>query len=266
MDLLITASYPPAIWEYSKKEAKQIEFYDFSVYKLIPKNTLDIGILPRELATPILTYLFRIYLRERDYNLALSCCKVDTYHLQYFYGLVYRKSHQTNVELFRRISRTLLFCESIDDYICAPCFEFQCLALRLARPGRPGDDRPLRPWQFGAYNLTEGLEPNFSSGFETIHTVHTGENVADVVWLKGGFHRNGIFKAESIYHPVINLILCDAADTLLALNKNMVGNVYFQRFFDLLKIIYGPRLLVNYMIKEDDNPFIILTEAFINFY
>lgn len=265
MDLLVTASIPPSIWQFEEDKITKLEFKDFTSINLIPENYLNVPKLPTDLATKVLEYLFITYLKERDYHLALTCVRVNKYHLKKFYTSIYRPTKAPDVECFVRLSRTFMFCEAIDDYLCSPCYEFQSIALRLSRPGYT-DDRPLRPWQFGPYTMTEEIPPNFTVGYELIHPIHIGETASDTVWLQGAYHAGGVFKATHVFHPVVNLILCDSADSILPINKNLVRNFYFLKFVSLLKLIYGERLVVNYMVKENDNPFLVLTETFINFY
>lgn len=264
MEFLVTATEPTTIWQLEGNEIFQLDFHDFSSISLIPENKLVIPKLPTELATRVLVHLFEYYLSQRDYHLALSCCRVDKYHLQKFYNGIYGRETDTPQNLFKRISRTFQFCEAIDDYLCTPCNEFQCIALRLARPGLDRNQSPLRPWQFGPYNVTEEIPPYYTIGYENITPFHLGDSVGDVVWLRGNFHRNGIFKASALYHPVINLILCDTSDNVLPVNKTLATNTYFSKFCDLLKWIYGVDVIVNFMVKEDNNPFLIFTETFIN--
>lgn len=265
MDLLVTASNPPSIWQFEDDKISKIEFRDFTSISLIPENYIDLPPIPYDLATPILQYLFVTYLKERDYYLALECCRVSKYYLNRFYNGIYRASNNKPIDLFRRLSRTFMVCEAIDDYLCSPCYEFQSIALRLSRPGFI-DDVPLRPWQFGPYTMTEEIPPHFTIGYELIHPIHIGETNSHTVWLQGAYHAGGVFKATNIFHPVINLILCDSADMILPINKNLIRNFYFLKFATLLKVIYGDRVVVNYMVKEDDNPFVVLSETFINFY
>lgn len=266
MNILVTATYPPTLWEIKNDKTFKLEFKDFTSISLIAENYTQIPPLPTDLATKILSYLLLIYLEERDYHLALSCCRIDKYHLKYFYNRIYRPSNSSPLEQFTRLSKTFLFCEAIDDYLCAPCYEYQSVALRLSRPGFEIDQRPLRPWQFGAYSITEEIPPNFTVGFEHIHPIHVGDNVCDTIWLQGVFHNNGIFKATHVLHPVINIILCDTSDTILPINKDLIRNFYFIKFIELLKLIYGPRMVINFMVKDDSNPFLVLSESFINFY
>jgi hypothetical protein len=264
MNLLVTASHPTTLWKLDGSEIEQLEFRDLTYYKLSPENDTAIpDVLPPELGEIVIKYLFWEYIYQRSFDQALDLLCLNHHYARLLYTQVYCKHNLCPVDYYKRVSATLRFCEGVDDYLLAPKVGGLNACLRSARPGYAYNIPPLRPWQFGRYNNLEPMTAGFFRGPDQIHHFATGPLVGDIVWVNGKF-KKGVLVSKELYHPVINLILCDTSDNVLPTIKSLEKNFCFKRFVEILTFIYGPYTLVNFMIKEDENPFIVLTDAFIS--
>lgn len=263
MKLLITSSNPTTLWELEDSTVKQLVFRDFSCYDLYPCTVKLTNRLPPELGEKVVTFLFWEYIRLRCFDQAVELAQISKYYIQKFYNLLYKKPHDDLMDMYKRISRTFLFCEAVDDYFVTPRTGSYSTCLRVLRPGIVYPTLPLRPWDFGKYYTSEPLTSVFYSGTQRINEYYIGPHTCDTIWVNGTT-TSGIMDAVEIYYPVLNLILSDASDNVLPTALTMKRNQYLKSFIDLLKIIYGKGIVINFMIKEDDNPFVVTTDSFIS--
>lgn len=229
------------------------------------ENKTPLGTLPYDLAEPILTYLFRSYIKSRDYEPALQLCTTSRYFLRLFYKLIYRDDDLLVKDSYKRLARTFVFAESIDDYLVSEKIGRLNCCLRVVRPGYSYMVTPIRPWHFGKYTCREAMTTSFFRDENEMQHFNAGPMVGDIVWINGTT-RNGVMHADEFYHPVINIILSDCADNVLPTAIGLEKNLYMKQFTKLLYYVYGSEAIVNFMVKdlEDDNPFIVTTDSFIS--
>jgi len=264
MQLLITAGKPTTFWKLENSSAQKLYLRDFTYYKLDQEYKGDLGTLPQELCQPILDLLFNNYLLDRFFEDALALCTVSKHFLKRFYSRIYGSEDLNVRDLYKRMARSFLFLETIDDYIVSEKLGSMNSCLRICRPGYTHMVTPLRPWHFGKYSCKEAMAQNFYRGDLEMKTYNTGPAVGDIVWLNGVF-RGGVTHTIEFYHPVINIILCDSADNVIPDSDTLGKNTYMKKFTSLVSYIYGPRAIINFMVKEEENPFLVTSDAFISF-
>ena len=263
MQLLITSSNPTTFWQLQGSTASQLKLTDLGYYCLGSLGPDIENTLPEDLAEPILVRLFLVYLRKRDFAQALELATVNKYFMKRIYKIIFQKEDLPVKEMYKRLARTFLFCDAVDEYLVSERSISTNYCLRINRPGTTY--RPVLPWQFGKYAVKEPMQSGFFRGPEPLKTYNVGPLVGDIVWINGETHR-GITKAKEFYHPVINIVLCDGADTLLTSAEDLESCRYMKWATKLLYFIYGPSAIINYMVKEDDNPFVVSTESFISMF
>jgi hypothetical protein len=264
MQLLITASKPTTLWKLEGSTAKKLYLRDFTYYNLEAENTADLGTLPQELSQTILDTLFNDYLLDRDFDAALKLCTTSKYFLKRFYERIYGCDDLNTRDLYKRLARSFVFMEAIDDYLVSEKIGSLNCALRICRPGFTHMVTPVKPWHFGKYSCKEAMAQNFYRGDLEMKNFNTGPAVCDIVWLNG-LMRNGVMHTVEFYHPVINIILCDSTDNVIPSAETIEENEYMKSFARLVSFIYGPTTIINFMIKEEENPFLVTTDAFITF-
>jgi hypothetical protein len=267
MDLIIADTHGETfVWKVQDEKIARVRFKDISRYMLFPNPDLDIGYtLPYELAEKVIFYIFWQYVKHRSYDLATSLLSIHKCFLRLIYKtLLGGNQNIPEMEMYRRVCRTLNFCESLDDFLLTPT-TLECnTAFRTTRVCPPHLDHPLRPWQFGKYTYTELITTGFYRGDKELINLNVGEIVGDIVWVEGTF-KNGMYTEATIFHPVINIVLANVSDNVLPIHDKFCRNDYFRKFVDLLKFVYGPTAAINFMTKEDENPFITSTNSFISF-
>lgn len=263
MKLLITSSDPATVWELQDSTVTQVLFPDLSIYDLYPSTQNVKNILPPELGEKVIVFLFWEYILARDFDQALELAQISKFYPIKLYNELFTKKHDILIDCYKRLARTFMFCEAIDDYMVSPRTSSFNTCLRLTRHGANFPSFPLRPWEFGKYYCTEPLGSLFFQGSNQINEYYIGPNICDTIWVSGEFN-SGIMEAEEIYHPVLNMILSDYTENVLPTALIMKRNIYLHDFINLLKKIYGKGLITNFMIKEDDNPFLVATETFIS--
>lgn len=264
MQLLITSGKPTTFWKLEGSTATRLDLRDFSYYNLGPENTLKLGTLPQELSQPILDILFNNYLLDRDFDEALKLCTTSKYFLKRFYNRIYGNDDLRIRDLYKRLARSFLFLEAIDDYLVSDKVGSMNTCLRICRPGYTFMVSPLKPWHFGKYSCKEAMTQNFYRGDIEMLNYNAGPTVGDIVWLNG-LVRNGVMHTIEFYHPVLNIILCDSADNVLPSTETLEDNIYMKYFTKLVYYIYGPTTIINFMVKEEENPFLVTTDSFITF-
>lgn len=266
MELLITTATPPTFWEIQNNQITRIIFPNLTEYDLFADDNVTYPSLPPELGEICLQYLLKIYLKGRAYDKAMAIAMSNKSLLRYCYTKFYEPPKIDSMDQFFRIQRTFDLLDMIDDHLISPLTRASNANLRIARPGLPYCFPPLRPWHFVNFVQTEPSFSRFVRGTEKLETFNTGPTIGDTVWVNGTYDRDGVMDTKRIYHPVINIILCDSADVILPTEHRLVTNKYFKQFTHLLQTIYGSNCLVNYMVKDDEeDPFVVETLNFISF-
>lgn len=257
-----------------ENKISRIELPDFSYYNLFPENGQDHRFkLPWELTHQILNDLFILYLKSRNFDLALGLCTVHRKLMTSFYIMIFtRRAYESEKltvrEMASRIAKTLYVCETIDDHLVTPAHGKANFCLRLTRPGMPHLKLPLAPWQFVFDNSVERLVSDLTRGDDEedrVREFRIGQNVCDFVWVVGK-ERNGLIEEAQISHPVITLILSDIVGALIPTLRKIQQSPYFIQFTNVLRLIYGPRTRINVMIKDglnEENPFLSTSSVFV---
>ena len=264
MNVLVTKTEPAFFYKVEEDRLTLLNLYDFSNYELFPDNQTIVGTLPTEIGERVITYLFWGYVRDRDFYMANCLLNINKYMLGKFFEQFYRMRSRQYVQMYKKLSKSLFHLESIDDHLLGLIKEDHNACLRLTRVGAPFNPSPMRPWHFGAYSLTEMMANRFYKGNRPVKVYAAGPKISDIVWIDGIMNREGIIVDACVFHPVINLVYCNVVDNILPEVPTFENDYYFRKFVNIVKYVYGPNTLINVMVKEDENPFVVTTNSFIS--
>ncbi len=264
MDLLITQGEISSIWQVEKdRRATRLEFASFGERDLCTSSCFLRSIaLPLELVEKILLWLFRLYLKTWNFDLCIDLLLFS----RSFTGVLYRAIYQgcSNISFMRqysRLCRTFYILENIyEDYLAVEGhLNYHCVKLTSMR----SVGSKHQPWDFNHRVMVQPIVGNVVDLTDTQIQVRYGKCYGETVWLSGNYRR-GVFKANVLKTPVINLMMVDVFDSLI--HDTQGFNDHYFCFFRLLKRAFGERTALFVMVKEDadlDNPFITRSDLFL---
>lgn len=266
MNILVSQTDYAHLWKYDDGQVTKLVMRNFRTHHLAPSNTpkVDASMLPAELTTKIILLNFMMMLKEYNFQeaseLLVDQLTVRTIYLNLFPG----RNLITVSEMIGRIYRTLHMLETIyDDYLTVPNYgRVEHVALRFTHRGDLGMARNsmLNPWDFRCDIRLEEFDTDVES-----KVFLGGPDLGDSI-LIGGSSSNGVIRAQTIFHPVLTILLGDKADILLPTESNFWRNKNFISFSKLLRKVFGPNAGVFYMCRRNgdhENVFVTSSDMII---
>lgn len=266
MQLLITKSKPSGFFKLENNQITQLVFPNFHEHDLCqPKITCRLH-LPWEICSKILGYLFEIYLKTFNFDLASDLLFVKKDLIYLIYKSVYGDSQVHWTEKYRRLSNTLYILAEIHDTYLSVIQRQPYSVFKLVRTGDPHLEAYLNPWDFTFDFFIEPSIGVIAYAEERVEVHSVGPLYGNQVWASGSW-RNGIFNCFKLSTPIINLKFVNIYDVLQLSGQRISSNRNFASFFELIRKVYGPYSAVHVMIQPADeiNPFISDSDEFIRF-
>lgn len=265
MDLIVSKGEISSIWQVNRdRRASRLEFQKFGERDLCPSSCfLRSVVLPIEILERILLILFKHYLKTWNFDLCIDLLGFSRGFTGLIYRLIYGQNRLLFYRQYSRLHRTFQILENIyENYLSVEGpLKYHCVKLVSMRPAGSRH----QPWDFLHRAQIQPIVGTVVDLTNTQLQVKYGNCYGETVWMSGYYHR-GIFRADVLKTPVINLMFVDVFDTLIHDAASINNN--YHCFIDLLKRAFGPRSVVFLMVKEEvdaENPFISRSDLFLEF-
>ena len=234
-------------------------------HDLSPPQQVQPFALPWEITLMILEHAFAQNLGDFNFDLCMDMLLVAKDFIQQIYKKIYEKSDVGVLEKHRRLWLTLNIIEDIHDTYMTVLRQRQYSIVKLVRTGDPtlAFSVPLNPWDFNFDMFIESLTGIITEAGTKVEVHNIGMTYGDQVWMQGEWRR-GVFDCIKFSTPILNLKFVDIFDVLQLNSKRLKANPNFNRFFNLLKLVYGKNTAINLMIQEteDLSPFVSTSNMF----
>lgn len=251
-----------------------IIFKKYQELTLSPINTPPCMFdLPHELIYKTLKISFFDLLHSKNFEDAFDLCLTSKVLLHEIYELLLGPTRLkvSITDQAHHLHSCLYLIELIhDEYLCTPNLsKHSRVGIRLeTMPSRftTGDNKQVAPWDFYPELQTE-RHGRVIDRDGPANPYLTGPFFGDIVNVYGSSSK-GIVAVTQMHHPVLTFILSTIDEVLIPDEANFWHNRPFKRFTKLLKIIFGPRTGVYFMVKPFGNefsPFISQSDTFYKF-
>lgn len=264
MDLLITRSKNPHFYSIDQGSLSKIKVVDFGEYDLPQPKWQLARRLPWDVCSIIMRYLFLIYLKSFNFDLAGALVSINKSFTFEIYNEIFGVRYTHPLKAVKRVCNTLdLLARIYDDYLSIPRKTNYSL-IKVVKPSNVAD---FLPWQTILDVFPQPTVGIIAGEGEKVYQFETGGFYGDTVWLTGRYNRDGIFKCKRFYHPIITIQLSDY-DEAVPTSKQLNSNEMFKKFAALLRLAYGPTTGIYFYFDDDqhgENLFDISRTGFIEF-
>lgn len=267
MKLLFSSIPQPRVWEYHNGVISPVDFETFDDDYLCTCDDIDYDLkFPLEIQLEIFKHLLDLYIRTRNFELVLDLIQVSKPVCDLIYKTVFKKSSRSLIEKAKRLIQTFNICQRIHDYYITSKRLFPFSAISLVRESINLKD-PLQIWDFHfGYSIKQ--QPGIITDEESeAEQVIVGPNHGDTLWIRGEWE-DSFFNCEELNIPIINIILSDYFKVLIPTESSIKNCSSIIRFSALLRKAYGPRVSINFMVRNDydvDNVFVTSSDLFYSF-
>lgn len=231
-----------------KVKADQFEYENYP-----PTTTFEERYFPRELVFIVLKRLVGYYFKVYDYESLSKLLVINKSITDLIYQGLYGFDNISMAIKAIRVRKTLEILTSIHYglIINTPDTQRRARYIRLGRGLSARKPTTIQPWEF--FN---GAFDSINSGTTSVEGVSLkkyflGPLSGQMCYIDGNFDVEGLLHANHVYTPVITLCLVDHYDLLIPTRTMIEDNDNFEEFADILVMIYGPRTMVNYMVRPD---------------
>lgn len=265
--LLITQSKWTHVFHLGPEfQIRPIVFTKYQEMTLSPTHTPSCFFdFPGELILKILVISFFDLLYSKNFEDAFDLLLVSRKLLAEIYLLIYGPSVHTITDKARHMHASLFLVEILhDDYLCT---------VNINKDSRMGvkfetchPTRNVAPWDL----YPEILFARHSRIIDKDGPANpylTGPYFGDVVTIYGT-SIDGIVNVQQMHHPVFTLMITSRDGVLIPDEGDFWHNRAFKKFANLLKIIYGKRTGVYFMVKpygNENNPFVTASDTYFKF-
>lgn len=264
MNILIATEPLTTLWEYKQGYVKKIKIDLFTEHDCCYPGEDFKMYLPMELQLRVLYYLLDIYLETRNFDLICELVSTCKLYAKQIYNYIFGKSKQSLNNKISQTIRILNICQKIYDYYLSSNLSYIYAGVKLV--GTNCENGNLNIWEYDQGISAVELNGVIYDDGGDVFSIDVGENYGSQVWITGYYSdKDGYYKCTDIQTPVINIILCDEYDVLMASEKRLKNNTSINTFANLLRKAFGTRTSINFMIRQDedyDNIFITNSNIF----
>lgn len=266
--LLITQSKWTHMFQLDEDcQIRPIHFGKYQEITLSPLHTPSCFFdFPGELIMKVLQISFYDLLHSKNFEDAFDLLLTSKSLLKQIYIQIYGLTHISTTEMARHMHASLFLVELFhDEYLCAvnenkvPRTAIRLETCRISKV--------VAPWDFFAEIQLER------------HSRIVDKNGPANPYLTGPYHGDkvnvygksseGIVYVEEMHHPVFTLILSNCEGAIIPDETDFWHNRPFKRFARLLKIIFGRRTGIYFMVKpygNEHSPFVTQSDTYYKFY
>jgi len=220
---------------------------------------------PGELILKILVISFFDLLHSKNFEDAFDLCLVSRQLLAQIYLMIYGPNPCSITDKARHMHASLFLVEILhDDFMCS---------VNINKDSRMGvrfetfhPAKTIAPWDLYPEILFE-RHSRIIDKDGPANPYLTGPYFGDIVTVYGR-SIDGIVNVDQMHHPVFTLILSTPEGVLVPDEGDFWHNRAFKRFANLLKMIFGKRTGVYFMVKpygNENNPFVTQSATYYKF-